>query len=563
MNMFQNCDCISIGFLSLFSILAFGCNTSSEDARKTSVVDNKLSAVEIKRLVNKLPEQNYKMHENREKIKKSIAKKVGHGGQYYDYREETLSYENLFNDQMLLNADFSRIYPGSLVTEKSVLNSNLAKSELVTNPMRVGINIFYGGTIYADTVDCNSPGAVTTAMNKILTANPKGYHTNFYSKCAITNSYEEAMFKLNLNADWFSGSLRAEFKNTDSLRTQNIYFLLKDEYYQAFCENPNADKLLENSNNVKGDEKYFDAENQPLIVRSVSYGRIILLRSSISNSFLSKTFSGDIEHDFGAVSADAHVFLSNIKKLDLTNFEVMAYGGFKDINTDNKKTFDYLDSLIIKGKTPSIESPGSPISFRVETLKHYPYSVRSVVTDYVRTRWNAIPEAEFEIRFKNIKTLTPNRLSDAVIGSFITNGRALESGPTLPNNISFRDYRSPLNLSVGGATFAANNSVFVRVPLNVKGNLDISLEMTQLPDKKGKGNGPDIPAAGIVSFKVLDLLKRNQNVINEKVRATSSIFGINSIYEAEFDIIIDPKKEFNDLYNLQIAGYINQKTPAK
>ncbi|PSR56919.1 hypothetical protein AHMF7605_27190 [Adhaeribacter arboris] len=527
---------------------------------------NKLNSDDIKKLVSNIPEQRYKRPENRENISKTVEKRITDKGQYYNYREETVSYEKLFDDQSLLNADYSRIYPGSLVTEESVKQSNLAQSRLTTNPMRIGINISHGKTVYVDSVDCNSPSAVTTAMNKILAANPRGYHTNFYSKCAISNSYEETMFKLNLNADWFSGSLKSQFQSTDSRTTQNVYFLLKDEYYQAFCENPNPEKLFENRLN-EDDKKYFDLTNQPLVIRSVSYGRVILLRSSISNTTLDKTFSADIEHDFAFAHADAHVFLNNLKKYGITDFEIMAYGGFKDINTGKKETFEYLDSLITKGNTPSIESPGNPISFRVETLNHKPYSVRSVITDYVRTRWNVIPEAEFEIRFNSIKSLTPpNILSDAVIGTFFINGHELR--PIMPNNIYFMDYTRPQNLSAGSASFAANNSIFIRVPLNEKGKLDITLAMTQQPDRQGKGDGPDIPASGITSFKILELLDRNKNAIPEKVVASNDITlpivgRLINQYQADYDIIVDPKKQFNNLYGFQMANYVSQLKPTK
>ena len=515
----------------------------------------KLSADEIDTLIKKLPDQNYIKPDDRPEVKRSIAKRVIEGGNYYDYREETASYTKLFNDQSIINADYSLIYPGSLVTENSVKQSNLAASHLTTNPMTIALNISHDTTAYEKNVDCNSSAQVGNAMNKILQRAKTGYRTNFYSKCVITNTFEDAMFQLNLNADWISGSLKSEFTSNNSKSSENVYFLLKDEYYQASCEPPHVPSDLFKDRLHKSDAQYFDSANQPLIVQSVTYGRMILLKSSISTQTLKTTFSASIEQDFGYASGDVNLLIGNLSKYGITDFEVLAYGGYKDINVGDRGSIDYLKNLVSQGNTPSQKSPGVPISFRLKTLKGDNYSVRSVVNDYVRSQWNVVPELEIEVRVNSISRLTlPNVHSGHLIGRFIVNGN--EITPRFSNNINFTDYNNPLNLNATPTVnFAADNITYIRIPLNEKGVLNFTVSMTENPigNNVDASASVDQPAGGTISLNIMELLKRDQNIISENV-VSKGIQAINQ-YQINFDVILDPKSQFTSLYNQSLASF--------
>jgi Thiol-activated cytolysin len=192
----------------------------------------KLSSHEIDTLIEKLPQQEIAKPDNIPKVKNFITKrKVDKSGIAYDYKEETASYTKLFNDQSIVNADYSLIYPGSLVTERSVKQNNLASASLTTNPMTIGLNISHANTISERGVDCNSGAKVNTAINKILSGSKTGYRTNFYSKTVITNSFEDAMFKLDLNADWISGSLKTSFASNQSKSRHSANNLVFHQIY--------------------------------------------------------------------------------------------------------------------------------------------------------------------------------------------------------------------------------------------------------------------------------------------------------------------------------------------
>ena len=315
----------------------------------------KLSSTKIDTLISKLPSQELAKPDETPKVKNATIKRIvdSKTGIAYDYQEETASYTKLFNDQSLINADYSLIYPGALVSGK-FCKAKQSRSSFINNKSDDGrCKYFTRCTIYEKGVDCNSGLVVNTAVNKILIGAKTGYRTNFYSKTVITNSFEDAMFKLDLNADWISGSLKASMATNNSKSSENVYFLLKDEYYQAFCEQPRVPSDLFKGRLYKSDERHFDPTDQPLLIESVTYGRMILLKSSISTETLKKEYSASIEQDFGSASADVNLFMSSLSKHGMTDIEVLAYGGYKSINVGDKPIIDYL-------KRPSLQKETYP-----------------------------------------------------------------------------------------------------------------------------------------------------------------------------------------------------------
>ena len=88
---------------------------------------------------------------------------------------------------------------------------------------------------------------------------------------------------------------------------------------------------------------------------------------------------------------------------------------------------------------------------------------------------------EVEVRVNSITRLTtPNVHSGHLIGRFIANGN--EITPRFSSNINFTDYNNPLDLNANPtASFAADNTTYVRIPLNEKGVLNFTVLMTENP----------------------------------------------------------------------------------
>lgn len=401
-------------------------------------------------------------------------------------------------------------------------------------------------------VDINSAHAVKSAINKILIRNNKGYETRFIAKCAVTRSFEEAMGKLNLNGKWLSGKLKAQFEEKMERGSESIYFYLTDAYYTAVVDLKNKPAEFLYGNVSEKNQELINPSDQPLFINSVTYGRLILCKAVISEEKVKKSGSVAIEQKFSGIYASASAFAEKLSTLDVSDFEILVMGGYKDINTD-KPTLEYLKDLIVNGRYPSDTVYAYPISFTLLNLNNESFQIRYTVPDFIAQRYTPIAEIEIAIKFKSLRLQSPpNSYSERVYGRFFVN--TAEVLPRTVANRSFGEWMLPQNFNAANPlTFETENIVFLKLPISERPDIKIWSDIGELIEPGRRGY---FLISGAKEFNTAELILRNEIVISDSLISYCIYPQIDpSRYKLDFEMIIDPKENFDRLYHRDPVSY--------
>ena len=301
------------------------------------------------------------------------------------------------SDVAILRPTAGVIFPGALV----IADQNLMEGQ----PTPIGLA---RGTV---TISTDLPGlqnsrrqlsepshsGVQDAINGILeewNQQPasQGYVNAARSYLEIKSvfSSQQVALDLGFNAKWASGSAAAQLNASNNAETSVVLAHFKQVFYTVTMDTPARPSDVFGDSVTSEELKLVtSAEQPPAYVRSVDYGRILMIKMETTSretkldlqAAMKQVTSGGVELE-GSVKAKYAEIVKN------SNFTVVAIGGgaqtaasFTGTEEDLKLLKDYIQ----KDATFRRDNPGAPVSYAVAFLKDNQLATMGFTTDYTET----------------------------------------------------------------------------------------------------------------------------------------------------------------------------------
>lgn len=309
-------------------------------------------------------------------------------------------------ENALLNPSGGVIFPGALVREDRRLAEGLP-TPIITRrgPLKISVDLPGLGARGVKVVQNPTNVTVQQAINEITNAwlsqgGAGGYKPGiraFYeAKTAYTN--EQIGVDLGFSGQWGTTSASASVDLKRSTEQTVAMKSFKQVYYTVNIEEPaTAGSVF--ASNVNLTSADIQASGPPGLVRSVDYGRLIIVMMITKSAQSRVNAEGALEYATGNTRVDAKAKATYESIVKNSSFKVLALGGGAedavDLFTGDPNA---IVGVIQKGISFSRNSPAYPIAYKVADLKTREIARMSVSTDYIETNCQEYPNGWVELR---------------------------------------------------------------------------------------------------------------------------------------------------------------------
>lgn len=310
------------------------------------------------------------------------------------------------------------IFPGALILGNGELAAGKPTAiTLDRAPIKLRVDLpDYNGVIQVkdpknSTVELAIDKAVSE-WHKTVGANGQDIVARMSKEIKKADSTSQLAIDLGFNIKWASNEVRNQLRyEKDTNKTTAVAFF-KQVYYTVTVDLPSDPAAVFAESVTLKDVKtvaYITRDesnptktkiNPPAYVKSVDYGRIIMMRMDTSHSH-SKT---DVENALKIVTsggkeinADSKTKIQEI--INNSSITVLVLGGGARIASEafEPNSFDKIPEIIKKGATLNKENPAFPISYTVNFLKDHQLAVMKMSTNYIETECIAYPAGFIEL----------------------------------------------------------------------------------------------------------------------------------------------------------------------
>jgi thiol-activated cytolysin len=312
-------------------------------------------------------------------------------------KTKTSMRKNL-SEVALLSPTTGVIYPGALILADEQLADGLPTPiSLARGPATLSIDL-PGLRAPADTF-VPTYSSVQGFINAKLEewnegARREGYVNAARSALNVAQAFssQQVSLELGFNAKWASGNASAQISASSSTERSVVVAYYKQVFYTVTMNTPEpAASVFADSVTGVDAMAAFGPANPPAYVRSVDYGRILMVKMESSVTDTSANLKGAFEQaTSGGVRAGGSVdakFQSIVKN---SNFTVVALGGGAETPVQlfsgaSEGELRGLQDYIKKDSTFRRDNPGMPITYQVAFLKDNRFAKMGFTTDYTET----------------------------------------------------------------------------------------------------------------------------------------------------------------------------------
>ena len=298
-------------------------------------------------------------------------------------------------ENALLDPSGGVIFPGALVQEDRSLAEGLPTPiTLARAPIRIRVDLPGIGAHGSRTIDNPSNLSVPAVIDEIVdswfttTVDKQGYRPAIRAFFSATQAYttEQIGVDMGFSAQWGSNSASSKIDLSHTTEQTVVMKAFKQVYFTAIVEEPTtAGSVFADS--VVLTPQILNAERPPGFVRSVDYGRIIIVDMTTKGVESKLDAQAALDYATGGdttISAELKAKYKNI--VNNSQFKVLALGGSAansaEIFSGNPEKI--LD-VITTGISFSKDNPAYPIAYKVADLKSRQIAKMAVTTDYVET----------------------------------------------------------------------------------------------------------------------------------------------------------------------------------
>jgi thiol-activated cytolysin len=301
-----------------------------------------------------------------------------------------------FTDVAILNPTTGVIFPGALIFANQLLaEGKPTPIALSRSPFTLSIDLPGAVKITAPITDPKA-STVQAAIDEILhnwnnTASLEGYVNTARSNLSIKKGYssQQLALELGFSAKWLSGSGSINLEvNSKQERSVTIAYY-RQVFYTATFDTPTTPmSVFADSVSLDDIKRTFDTNNPPAYIRSVDYGRILMVRMETKSSETRVNLEAAMRYGLGPARVGAAVNSQYNEILQNSEFTVVALGGnpsnaSRIAQPESFQNFEVLRDYIQAGCVYSKANPGSPIGYNVAFLKNNELAKIGCSTQYV------------------------------------------------------------------------------------------------------------------------------------------------------------------------------------
>jgi len=303
------------------------------------------------------------------------------------------------DDIVAFNPNTGVLYPGSVVKGASLKNGILNPISVARNGGKLTISyITYAENLkgnevsYSENVEEASFQIIQNAGKKLTNRLPAGNQISIISfEKTEAHELNESFLKLGLSTSWLSGSVKSQLDQSFQSNKAKYFVKVVQRYYDISFEtnfSTNQEPADFFSDKVNVDEIYISigdtVANPPAYIKSISYGRILLL--FIESESSQKDLTAALEATFSSGTAKGQINISAGERAAIENSKInlLSLGGSAGA-TVKLLSGNKLDSLIVylqEGANFSKNSPGYPITYTARYLKNNEAAKLSYTTNY-------------------------------------------------------------------------------------------------------------------------------------------------------------------------------------
>jgi thiol-activated cytolysin len=306
------------------------------------------------------------------------------------------------SDVAILRPTAGVIFPGSAVlADRNLMDGQPTPIGLPRAPVTVSVDL---PGLQPSEVVVNHPttSSVQNAIARLVEKWIKdpahaGYINAARSYYQVTSAFssEQASLDLGVSAKWASGDASSQLAVKAESQTSTVMAYYKQVFYTVTIDTPARPSAFFAKDVGLADlQRVVSAEHPPAYVRSVDYGRILMLKMTTSSSQasadLQAAFSQAAESASGRGSIDAKY--QNILKN--SQFQVLALGGGAKAAASFSGNDDGLATMreyVQAGAAFGRDNPGAPIAYNVAFMKDNQLATMGFTTDYTETNSVAYP----------------------------------------------------------------------------------------------------------------------------------------------------------------------------
>jgi thiol-activated cytolysin len=318
------------------------------------------------------------------------------------------------SDVAILRPTSGVVFPGALVKADSSLAEGLPTPMGVDQGSLVISVDLPGLENGRRTVEKPTNSSVQQAITEMLEewnqrTSPQGYINAARSFLEVKTIYSAQQVSLDLgfSAKWASGSASSQLQVSTDAKSSSVLAYYKQVFYSVAADTPSSpsaalgtDVTLDRLRQVVG------PEHPPAYVRSVDYGRVLMIRMETSSQETKANLQGALKQvTSGGVEIEASVDAKFTSILKNATFTVVALGGgaqtaatFTGSEDDLKKLREY----IAKDSTYRRDNPGAPVSYTVAFLKDNAIATMGFATDYTETSSVTYPNGYVRLKHDGV-----------------------------------------------------------------------------------------------------------------------------------------------------------------
>ncbi len=281
------------------------------------------------------------------------------------------------------------IYPGALIQGGKFKEGQFTPITIPKAGGKITLTGLSGGTERSKEVDAYDAGEVeekTAELLQNISNNVEGTVANFGFFVEETNSREEFRFHMGLDGRYKNISIESQLdiekERTGSLVTMQF----TQVFYSIFIDDPETMfSLFRDGANATDPENQITANNPPLYVKRVDYGRQIFFRAETTSSTedVKAILKAAVEsRPIGSIKLESGLEVNKV--LSQTSISYVVRGGSASIALQAAPTYEAVVKVIQDGADWDLSNPAAPIAYELRYLVNKEPARMAFVSDFVR-----------------------------------------------------------------------------------------------------------------------------------------------------------------------------------
>lgn len=203
-------------------------------------------------------------------------------------------------------------------------------------------------------------------------------------------SSQQVALDLGFSAKWASGSAAAQLNASNDAKTSVVLAHFKQVFYTVTMDTPaRPSDVFGGGVTLEQLQSVTSAEQPPAYVRSVDYGRILMIKMETTSRETKVDLQGAMKQvTSGGTELEGSLKAKYAEIVKNASFTVVAIGGGAQTAasfTGTEEDLKLLKEYIRKDATFRRDNPGAPVSYAVAFLKDNQLATMGFTTDYTET----------------------------------------------------------------------------------------------------------------------------------------------------------------------------------